>query len=175
MLEYWANRPDRHRWNGVAAALVSRIQGGRYSTGERLPPERELAEEFGVARLTLRRAWGHLRRGGTSSPARDLTAATSSASFHQRSQERRSESGGGVVGSPEPIAVLRGGNGGLTLAGILTPADHKVNLFELPEFWEALGYGPPHSDRSRRPAGSSRRPSEEVSAGRDDKSGSLAL
>ncbi len=48
----------------MAAVLVSHIQGGRYGTGERLPPERELAEEFGVARLTLRRALRQLREEG---------------------------------------------------------------------------------------------------------------
>ncbi len=42
------------------------------------------------------------------------------------------------MGSSQRIAVLGGGNGGLTLAGDLTLAGHKVNLFELPEFWEAL-------------------------------------
>ncbi|MHB8870511.1 MAG: FadR/GntR family transcriptional regulator [Thermoleophilia bacterium] len=48
----------------VVALLASRIQGGRYPTGERLPPERELAEEIGVARPTLRRALLILREEG---------------------------------------------------------------------------------------------------------------
>jgi GntR family transcriptional regulator, transcriptional repressor for pyruvate dehydrogenase complex len=48
----------------VVALLVSQIQGGRYPTGERLPPERELAEELGVARPTLRRALLRLREEG---------------------------------------------------------------------------------------------------------------
>lgn len=48
----------------IVALLVSEIQGGRYPTGERLPPERELAEELGVARPTLRRALLRLREEG---------------------------------------------------------------------------------------------------------------
>jgi DNA-binding FadR family transcriptional regulator len=48
----------------VVALLISQIQRGRYPTGERLPPERELAEELGVARPTLRRALLRLREEG---------------------------------------------------------------------------------------------------------------
>jgi GntR family transcriptional repressor for pyruvate dehydrogenase complex len=48
----------------VVASLVNQIQGGWYPTGERLPPERELAEELGVARPTLRRALLTLREDG---------------------------------------------------------------------------------------------------------------
>ncbi len=48
----------------TVAGLVSQIQNGRYPPGERLPPERELAEELGVARPTLRRALHSLREDG---------------------------------------------------------------------------------------------------------------
>lgn len=40
----------------VAAALKRQIMSGKYLTNERLPPERTLAETFGVARGTLREA-----------------------------------------------------------------------------------------------------------------------
>src|SRR5690606_39539088 len=40
----------------VANAIVARIRSGKYPRGERLPPERELAEEFGVSRPTVREA-----------------------------------------------------------------------------------------------------------------------
>lgn len=40
----------------VAAALKRQISSGKYLTNERLPPERTLAEAFGVARGTLREA-----------------------------------------------------------------------------------------------------------------------
>jgi GntR family transcriptional repressor for pyruvate dehydrogenase complex len=40
----------------VANSIVAEIRSGKYPPGERLPPERELAEEFGVSRPTLREA-----------------------------------------------------------------------------------------------------------------------
>ncbi len=40
----------------VASALEEAIVGGRYKPGDRLPAERELAEEFGVSRPTVREA-----------------------------------------------------------------------------------------------------------------------
>ena len=42
------------------------------------------------------------------------------------------------MSGPDRIAVLGGGNGALTLAADLTLAGHRVNLFELPEFWDSL-------------------------------------
>jgi GntR family transcriptional regulator len=44
----------------VADELEGRIRGGRYRTGDRLPAETGLAEEFAVNRLTVRRAIGEL-------------------------------------------------------------------------------------------------------------------
>lgn len=40
----------------VANSIVAAIRSGKYPRGERLPPERELAEEFGVSRPTVREA-----------------------------------------------------------------------------------------------------------------------
>lgn len=40
----------------VANSIVAQIRRGKYPRGERLPPERELAEEFGVSRPTVREA-----------------------------------------------------------------------------------------------------------------------
>ncbi len=40
----------------VANSIVAEIRSGKYPPGERLPPERELAEEFGVSRPTVREA-----------------------------------------------------------------------------------------------------------------------
>jgi GntR family hexuronate regulon transcriptional repressor len=40
----------------VAAAIERAIAEGKYAPGQRLPSERDLAEEFGVSRPTLRRA-----------------------------------------------------------------------------------------------------------------------
>jgi GntR family hexuronate regulon transcriptional repressor len=40
----------------VANSIVEEIRSGKYPPGDRLPPERELAEEFGVSRPTVREA-----------------------------------------------------------------------------------------------------------------------
>jgi GntR family transcriptional regulator len=40
----------------IADGLISQIESGELAVGERLPPERELSEELGVNRMTLRRA-----------------------------------------------------------------------------------------------------------------------
>src|SRR6186713_1755753 len=40
----------------IAKSLKQRIDAGEWSEGRRMPPERELAEGFGVARNTVRRA-----------------------------------------------------------------------------------------------------------------------
>jgi GntR family transcriptional repressor for pyruvate dehydrogenase complex len=44
----------------VADALLSQIQDGRYGLGDKLPSERNLAEEFGVSRTIVREALGTL-------------------------------------------------------------------------------------------------------------------
>ena len=40
----------------IANAVASSITLGHFRSGDRLPPERELAKEFGVNRLTVRQA-----------------------------------------------------------------------------------------------------------------------
>src|SRR5579875_2219495 len=42
--------------DSVAAQLERLITSGRYAPGEKLPPERVLAEEFGVGRSSMREA-----------------------------------------------------------------------------------------------------------------------
>lgn len=44
--------------------LAARINRGEFRPGDRLPAERELAEEFGVARSVVRQALGRLARDG---------------------------------------------------------------------------------------------------------------
>jgi GntR family transcriptional regulator len=52
------------RYQRVQDALAEEIARGRRSPGSRLPPERALAEHFGVSRVTLRRALAELERSG---------------------------------------------------------------------------------------------------------------
>jgi GntR family transcriptional regulator len=48
----------------IESALETAIERGRLSPGERLPAERELAERYGVSRMTLRQALGALEQRG---------------------------------------------------------------------------------------------------------------
>ncbi|PSK96342.1 regulatory GntR family protein [Haloactinopolyspora alba] len=58
--------PQEHELRYVALAdhVVARIDAGELVPGARLPPERELAVEYGVAYLTVRRAMAELRDRG---------------------------------------------------------------------------------------------------------------
>lgn len=48
----------------IADHLAARIDEGELVSGARLAPERQLAEEYGVAYLTVRRAMMELRQRG---------------------------------------------------------------------------------------------------------------
>src|SRR3954451_11212527 len=48
----------------TVARLAQAIRLGLVAAGERLPPERELAEKLRVSRVTLRQAIGALREAG---------------------------------------------------------------------------------------------------------------
>jgi GntR family transcriptional regulator len=48
----------------IETALESAIDRGRLSPGDRLPAERDLAERYGVSRMTLRQALGALEQRG---------------------------------------------------------------------------------------------------------------
>ncbi|MGE0404185.1 MAG: FadR/GntR family transcriptional regulator [Kofleriaceae bacterium] len=57
--------PARPSANSAAEqALRAAIVGGTLAPGERLPPERELADRFGISRLTLRAALASLAASG---------------------------------------------------------------------------------------------------------------
>lgn len=49
----------------LADDLVDRIRRGEYPVGSRLPSEADLAESYGVAKMTVRRALDVLRQQGT--------------------------------------------------------------------------------------------------------------
>src|SRR3989338_828661 len=51
--------------NDIAGALKKRISSGEWASIGRMPPERDLASEFGVARNTIRRAVSLLEEDGT--------------------------------------------------------------------------------------------------------------
>lgn len=51
-----SSNPVRTGYSTIASVLRARIQTGHYQHGSRLPSEADLADEFNVARLTVRRA-----------------------------------------------------------------------------------------------------------------------
>ena len=53
-----------YTWQRVADDIASRIDSGEFPAGSMLRGERALAEEYGVAIDTIRRATRHLREQG---------------------------------------------------------------------------------------------------------------
>jgi GntR family transcriptional regulator len=51
-------------WQAVADHIAARIEAGDLTPGARLPGERDLAAEYGVALMTARRALKDLRERG---------------------------------------------------------------------------------------------------------------
>lgn len=60
----WAPVPDRLLYVQLAEHIAARIRAGDLKPGQRLPPERELAAEYGVAYHTVRGAMRVLREQG---------------------------------------------------------------------------------------------------------------
>jgi len=56
--------PPRLRYMQVVEIITQRIESGEYTPGRRLPPEKDLAAELGVAYMTVRKAMGILRERG---------------------------------------------------------------------------------------------------------------
>jgi len=56
--------PPELRYRMVVRVITARIDSGEYAPGRRLPPEKDLAAELGVAYMTVRRAMGILRDRG---------------------------------------------------------------------------------------------------------------
>jgi GntR family transcriptional regulator len=51
-------------WAQIEERLAQRIEGGELVPGDQLPPERELARQLGVSRMTVRQALGSLAARG---------------------------------------------------------------------------------------------------------------
>jgi DNA-binding GntR family transcriptional regulator len=51
-------------YRAIAASIEARISAGKYGPDEPLPPEPLLEQEFGVSRITIRRALGQLKQKG---------------------------------------------------------------------------------------------------------------
>ncbi len=77
--------------DSCAAALRDAILEGRAAVGSRLPPERDLAEQFGVNRVTVRSALGRLAAAG-------LVAVRQGSGYVVRDYRR--------VGGPDLVGAL---------------------------------------------------------------------
>lgn len=62
MTELYQPRP--RRFDEVAAAILARIRSGELQPGDRLPPERQLVDDFGVSRTAVREALRSLAAQG---------------------------------------------------------------------------------------------------------------
>jgi len=60
MPQQWA--ADEYVWRQLANGLSARIADGSYPLGSPLPAEEDLASEYAVARITVRRALAELRK-----------------------------------------------------------------------------------------------------------------
>jgi GntR family transcriptional regulator len=60
----WEPSPTKHKYVQLADHLAARIAAGEWQPGSRLPPERDLATEYGVGYNTLRQAISVLRDRG---------------------------------------------------------------------------------------------------------------
>ncbi len=59
-----AERSPKPAWVQIEEQLADRIEAGHLGPGERIPPERDLAEALAVSRMTVRQALGSLAARG---------------------------------------------------------------------------------------------------------------
>ncbi|WP_112323613.1 FCD domain-containing protein [Oceanibium sediminis] len=99
--------------DAIAEALIAEIRDGRIAAGNPLPPERELTEQFGASRPTVRQALAQLQMRGY---------ATADAGRRPRAKK------------PSLIDVLRGA--GDHIREILGDAESGVHLEQMRQFIE---------------------------------------
>ena len=102
----------------IRRSLYEQIENGRLPSGKRLPSERQLSEQFGTTRITLREALSALeadgllyredRRGWFVSPERIVYDPTINANFHRMVSEQGREPDTQLISAsliPAPIKV----------------------------------------------------------------------
>jgi len=55
---------SEHKWQEIASSIRDAVEGGRLRAGDRVPAERDLADEWSVSRMTVHRALQELQRQG---------------------------------------------------------------------------------------------------------------
>ncbi|WP_299839323.1 FCD domain-containing protein [uncultured Paracoccus sp.] len=113
---------------GVIDTLLARIEAGEYQVDERLPAERTLAAELGVARNTVREALDVLET------RRVIRRRAGSGSFvAQQGEEFRNSTGSALAANTSPLHHL-------VMRGILEPEMIRLAVIHMaPRQIEALG------------------------------------
>ncbi|MFJ5549801.1 PLP-dependent aminotransferase family protein [Streptomyces sp. NPDC093225] len=142
-------------WNAAAGPLYQRLTGalvravrsGDLRTGDRLPPERKLADALSVSRATVVAAYDALRAAGLVDTRRGSgTRVTAAAAAHRTPADGRVRDGRGtaviqrlVTQPPDLISLGRAAEaGGPDLAGALTDLARE----DLPDLLRDAGYHP---------------------------------
>lgn len=119
--------PIRNAFEVTVERLAQAIRLGVLGDGERLPPERELAETFGVSRVTLREAIKALREASLVESRRGRGGGTFVvAPTRQRARSRDRIEGAAADGLEDSLAlrrVVEPGAAALAASRTLTAAD----------------------------------------------------
>lgn len=73
------------RWRQIAEILRTQIEAGEWRPGDRLPPEADLAQRWGVSRMTVQRAMHELQRLGLVHRRRRVGTVVTSSSMRRKS------------------------------------------------------------------------------------------
>ncbi len=129
-------------YQAIANAIAADVVSGRLAEGERLPPQRDLAEELKVALTTVTRGYTEAeRRGLVSGEVGRGTFVRRQESFHLRRAEL------------EPSAVDLTTNNLLPYPMGRELADSMANVFSNGDAWSMLDYQPHHGSAWQREAG----------------------
>jgi GntR family phosphonate transport system transcriptional regulator len=118
----------------LAEELEGAILRGDYAPHDRLPPERDLAEEHGINRHTARQALGRLQSMGLVYRVRGRGTFVRSERVEYRVAEKMSFSDSvrrmGLQPRTEPLAVRRIGAYGRAVEGLMVPAGEPLVAYE---------------------------------------------
>jgi GntR family transcriptional regulator len=112
-----AERSPKPAWVQIEEQLADRIESGHLGAGERLPPERDLAEALSVSRMTVRQALASLAarglvergvgRGTFVRAARVVHDLTRVAGFTEEVERQGLEAGARILGARHSAAPDR--------------------------------------------------------------------
>jgi DNA-binding transcriptional MocR family regulator len=124
----------------IAESIESALQSGKLTTGDRLPPIRDLAKTLRVSPVTVASAYRLLRGRGLATGGRRRGTAVHAVSFGSSSPVTASRSSAGLIdlatGNPDPVLLPSLELGlGHVLAGSV---DRETRLYDVPAESSAL-------------------------------------